>query len=122
MYSDPTQLFGYDVNMAKKIWDKYFANETNYLPYGSGENEYAHFLTNSAEYAFKYAFNILDGEFPEGEDAIAKDAEYSYRYATEILLGRFKEGEPAIYKSKYYKKMYLVDMEEIGVEMYGDGL
>ena len=47
--------------------------------------------------AIEYAESILEGPFPEGEPAIAKNADYSFDYAR--LIGRrFELGEPAMSK------------------------
>jgi hypothetical protein len=55
----------------------------------------------SGDQAFGYAKRIVGGEWPEGEEAIAKDGDAAYRYAHEVLGRRFPLGEPAIAKSEH---------------------
>jgi hypothetical protein len=61
-------------------------------------------------YAYWYAENIVKGQFPEGEKAIARNPTYSYWYATVILKRRFLAGEeiiaapPYTHKDEYEKK------------------
>ena len=49
---------------------------------------------------------ILEGPFPEGEDAIAESACWSANYAHDTLQGRFIKGEPAILKDPVYGPPY----------------
>ena len=49
---------------------------------------------------------MINGRFPEGEDAIAKSAEYACRYAVNVIKGIWPEGEKVIYKNKIYIKDY----------------
>lgn len=51
---------------------------------------------SSAEFAYKYAVQVLEGPFPEGEDLIATDAHLAYQYAVSILEGPFPKGESII--------------------------
>ena len=46
--------------------------------------------------ALYYATQSTKGRFPEGEAAIAMDPIASYKYATEVIKGRFPEGEDVI--------------------------
>jgi hypothetical protein len=46
--------------------------------------------------ALGYAMNVLGGEFPGGEDTIAKDSETSWKYARNVIKRRFPKGEAAI--------------------------
>lgn len=54
------------------------------------------YIAKSPKYAIDYARYVLEGPFPEGEDAIATHAKHSYFYAKNVIKKRFKKGEKAI--------------------------
>ena len=54
----------------------------------------------------EYTKYVLNGPFPLGEKAIAKDADYSLLYAKYILKQRFNLGEPTIFKDDYVRLAY----------------
>jgi len=53
-------------------------------------------IKNDPEYAYRYAYGVIRGRWPEGEEAIKNDPEYAYRYARDVIRGRWPEGEEAI--------------------------
>ena len=53
-------------------------------------------MAKDPEYAYYYAVNIIDGRWPEAEEAIANEPDFAYFYATDVIEGRWPEGEPAI--------------------------
>ena len=63
-------------------------------------------ISNNAEYAYKYAANVIKGEFLAGEPAIAKSAFFSYMYANYVINGRFEKGEKAIFSNPEYANLY----------------
>jgi len=67
-------------------------------------------IAKSSKYACYYARYVLEKPFPLGEPAIAKDAEDAYWYADDILEGPFPLGEPAIYQDRYFKSQYERDI------------
>lgn len=46
--------------------------------------------------SYWYAWCVIDGRFPEGEESISKSPFYSLRYAVNVIRGRFELGEPTI--------------------------
>lgn len=56
--------------------------------------------------AYTFSVNVLDGPFPEGEPAMAKESVYSYQYAFMVLHDRFPMGEPVIATHYSYSYSY----------------
>ena len=50
--------------------------------------------TSVPEMAYQYASEVLNGRFPAGEAAIARDAKWAYWYAHDILNKDPIPGEP----------------------------
>jgi uncharacterized membrane protein len=70
-------------------------------------------IAEDAKYSYRYAEDVLEERFPQGEPAIAESAEYSYLYAEDVLEERFPQGEPAIRGSEYQE-----DYEElVGIKL-----
>ena len=46
-------------------------------------------FAEKAYFAYHYAADVLEGPFPKGEAAIAKDAYYANHYANEVLRADF---------------------------------
>jgi hypothetical protein len=46
--------------------------------------------------AYQYARDVIKGEWPEGEKALAESPWYAIRYACDVIKGRFLKGESAI--------------------------
>ena len=55
-------------------------------------------IAKDPEWAYRYAKDVLKGQFPLGEPTIAEDPQWAYYYAAEVLKGPFPLGEPAIAK------------------------
>ena len=65
---------------------------------------------NAPEWAYWYARDILEGPFPQGEDAITTSASLSYKYARDILNGHFAKGEDVIATIAYWPYWYAIDV------------
>ena len=63
----------------------------------------------------------INGPFPEGEPAIAKDPVAAHHYATDVIKGRFPEGERRIAKDPYYSTEYLELYPEAKLEWLMNG-
>lgn len=66
--------------------------------------------TNESEDIYDYAFSIIRGRWPEGEEILASDPYYSYKYAREIIKGRWIKGEAAIASNADYAFRYARDV------------
>ncbi len=64
------------------------------------------FMASNPQYAYEYAYHVLNERFPEGEKVISTVAEYAYLYAVVVLKERFVEGERAINSKPSYAKVY----------------
>lgn len=64
------------------------------------------YIIHDPELAFRHAKSVRNGEFPEGEDAMATDAKIAYDYAVNVLGKRFYKGEPAIAKVSELRNGY----------------
>jgi len=62
--------------------------------------------TGDAKIICQYAFDVIQGRFPEAEPVIAKSLQWAYDYAESIIKGRFPEAEPVIAKSPRYAYYY----------------
>jgi len=63
-----------------------------------------------------YAWYVIEGKWPKGEDAIAKDATQSLRYAMFVLGGRFEKGEENMKKSRMIYNDYLNTLKRMEEE------
>lgn len=63
-------------------------------------------FAQNPEWAFWYAYDILEGPFPEGEDAIAMVAKWALLYAKHIIQGSWPKGEDAISTSTRHSFNY----------------
>lgn len=76
-HSDPMSLDNYSIaneSVPELFWDKYKNN-----PVELKKKEAM--IAKVAQYAYWYAIDILNGSFPAGEAAIAKDVYYSVLYS-----------------------------------------
>ena len=67
-------------------------------------------ITNNAEWAFKYAKEIVKGRFKKGEPVIASELYWAVKYAREVIKGRWPAIEPNILKSSSYVYPYARDV------------
>ena len=67
-------------------------------------------LATSAEFAYKYAHDILNWRFEAGEDAIMKNARFAYRYAYYVMDERWEEAEQYIMKDGLVAVEYAEDL------------
>ena len=72
--------------------------------------------------ALYYAKDVIKGRFPEAEATIAKSPQWAYYYAVNVIKGRFPEAEPAIAKSPNYSTMYLKQFPQAKLEWAMNGL
>ena len=73
-------------------------------------------IAQDSRWAYYYARDVIDvinDRWPEGEAVIAKDAEYAYMYARWVIEGRFIEGEAAIRKVPYWRTNYRENVLDI---------
>ena len=63
-------------------------------------------ITATPSLAFTFAYNVLNGRFPAGEQIMATHANISYAYALWVLEDKFPLGEPAIAKTPSYSYWY----------------
>lgn len=106
LHSSPGQLKGYDQaheRIPEFVWERY-ENQPEQL------KKHEHVLAKDPRTAFNYAWLILGGRFPEGENAIGQSPEYSYLYAIDVLQNRFPEGEDAIAQSRYEAYFYAINV------------
>jgi hypothetical protein len=72
-------------------------------------------IGKNTELAFKYARDVIKDRWPEVEEAISKDAELAVRYAQDVIKGRWLEIEEAISKRADYAYGYAVMLKRLGV-------
>ena len=54
------------------------------------------FIKKDSYCSYLYAFKLIHGPFPAGEEAISLDEYHSYYYAKNVLHGRFQAGEEIV--------------------------
>ena len=89
-HTNPEQLEGYENRLRIPMMAYEYGTQHGFT------DELVSSVAKHPELAFKYARNIIESRFPEGEAAIATDPELAFEYAWEIIEGRFPEGEAAI--------------------------
>ena len=107
-HAKPKLLDGYDSvpeNNPHFFWEKYKNNPAEL-------KKREKYIAKSANYAYLYAGDVLNGPFPAGESEIAKDVYYAYWYAADILGAPFPLGEEAISKNALYARWYARDVLE----------
>jgi len=77
---------------------------------GKIKDEWEDIIATNPRYSYHYAYEVLNGPFPKGENAIATDAEYSYRYALNVLHEPFPKGENAIATDPFYSFFYACEV------------
>ena len=60
------------------------------------DNNIMKLLSKNPGWAYKYACVVINGRWPEGEQAIIKNQELAYRYAKDVIKGRWPEAEEII--------------------------
>jgi hypothetical protein len=104
-HSQPQQLMGY-AESAKKIpsiaWE---AAETN-----AKKRELEHLWVKEPEYAYLYAYHVIDKRWPPGEAAIASNPVLAYVYAYHVIKGPWPPGEAAIAKDPEWAYQYARDV------------
>lgn len=68
-------------------------------------------------YAMLYAKDIINGPWPEAEDAIATNADSALWYTTGVLHNRFKKGEKVLFADEFYKSAYMDYLKTIGINI-----
>jgi hypothetical protein len=64
------------------------------------------YISSKSYLSLAYALHVVDGPWPPGEAAIAKDPNMSLQYAQNVINGRFPAGEAAINSDEITKLMY----------------
>lgn len=67
-------------------------------------------IRTDPEYSFYYALNFVEGRWEDGEASIKTSAEFSYKYALFVLKRRWEEGEAAIIRSPEFCYKYAKDV------------
>ena len=108
MHAEPHKLKNYDAfeTVPKLVWQKYKGDKAELKKREA-------IFAKDAEYAYRYAYFVLNGPFRAGEAAIAKDPELAVNYAINILKGPFKAGEAAIAKDPEGAEYYQEFLERI---------
>lgn len=57
-------------------------------------------IASEEDTAYVYAFDVVQGSFPEGETIILKDPQLAVEYAVYVLDAPFEKGHPVIFNSK----------------------
>ena len=52
--------------------------------------------SRTAKDAYYYAYNVIEGRWPEAEATIMRDSYYAYQYAHNVIKGRWPEAEAEI--------------------------
>jgi hypothetical protein len=105
-HSEPESLYGFDQateHVPHVAWNHYKGDVEEL-------KKREHVWARSAAYSHRYADDVLEERFPEGEPAIATSAKYSHWYADDVLEERFPEGEPAIAESAGYSYLYALSV------------
>lgn len=64
-------------------------------------------IKKSADFSFKYAFEVVKGSWHEGEASIISDSPcLAFKYATEVIKGRWIPGEDTICSESRYLRRY----------------
>ena len=98
-----------ELRKREKLWVRaaetvyYYAKKVLNGPFPLGEPA----IAKDAQWSYMYTYDVLKRKpFKLGEPEIAKDAHWSYMYAVYVLNGQFKLGEPAIAKDPHYSEIY----------------
>ena len=63
-------------------------------------------IATDPEKAYRYALNVIKGRWPEAESVIATNPYYAYAYAHDVINGRWPEAEARIMTNPYYAYLY----------------
>jgi hypothetical protein len=74
------------------------------------------FELTDPDYAFKYAYQVTGGPFPEGEAVISTSGIDSFVYALLVLKAPFPAGEPAILRSEDHRPRYIEFLKQLGID------
>lgn len=86
-----------------KAYDNKYANAKGLTP----DEERA--ILKSAEYAYFYAVNVIQGEWPEAEPIILTNPYWAAEYAKDAIKGRWEAAEPIIMQSPRLALSYALD-------------
>jgi len=64
------------------------------------------YIASKSYLSLAYALHVVDGTWPPGEAAIAKDPDISLEYAQNVIGGRFPAGEAAMTSDENIKRLY----------------
>ena len=67
-------------------------------------------VSKNAEWAYKYAGNVLKAPWPAAEPVIAQNAEWAYLYALGVLKAPWPAGEPVIAQNAEWASYYAQDV------------
>jgi len=106
---------GIDVIAISAYWSFRYAEDVIQGRFPEGEKA----IASSDNLSYQYAYYILNDRFPLGEKTIAKNPNISYQYAQDVIQGRFEEGEKAMKESSgtTYWKYYTDMLRDKGIEL-----
>ena len=87
LHNKPTELNHHDhmqENVPELVWEKYKSDLKKL-------KEYEGMFAGDAEYAYKYAHDVLKGRFIAGEEVLATDATWGFMYARYMDLRRVRK-------------------------------
>ena len=67
------------------------------------------FMLKTPEWTYKYALNITEGRWLEGEETIKTSPKYIYYYTYFVVESRWPEGEEIIKTNSYWRKEYNIE-------------
>ena len=67
-------------------------------------------VSKNAEWAYKYAGNVLKAPWPAAEPVIAQNAEWAYLYALGVLKAPWPAGEPVIARDAQWAYLYALNV------------
>ena len=101
LHANPSQLLGYKqarTRVPHVAWDS--------ARTPAAKKKLAHLWQQDADLAFLYAADVIDGAWPPGEAAIARNAQYAYEYARYVIEEPWPPGEAAIAQSGPWAYLY----------------
>lgn len=68
-------------------------------------------ILKNSESAFYFAFDVINGRWPEAEPYIMKNPEWAYNYANDVIGGRWPEAEPIIMNDRRWAYWYALNID-----------
>ena len=107
-HTNPEQLEGYENRLRVPMFAYEYGRRHGFT------DELVSAVAKHPKSAFEYAWEIIEGRFPEGEAVIATDPQYAYWYAKNVIKDRWPEAEPVIAKDPDWARAY---QEQFGIKL-----